>query len=76
MSRPGLPGWALQRVAAVLEAERSAGRARTSAVDVARRTGLSPSSGTPVPPLPDHGLPGREPGRGHEPDHEPGHDHG
>ncbi|WP_454812889.1 helix-turn-helix domain-containing protein [Paenarthrobacter nitroguajacolicus] len=38
-----LPVWAVQRVAAVLEAERFRNPPRTNAVEVARRTGLSKS---------------------------------
>lgn len=36
------PGWAVQRVAGVLETEQQTGR-RTNTIDLARRTGLSKS---------------------------------
>ncbi|MGO4584621.1 helix-turn-helix domain-containing protein [Arthrobacter sp. 2RAF6] len=38
-----LPAWAIQRVATVLEAENREGRPKGTAVDLARRAGLSKS---------------------------------
>lgn len=42
-SQAPLPAWAIQRVATVLKAEDHEGGPRKSAVDLARRTGLSKS---------------------------------
>jgi hypothetical protein len=42
-SKAPLPSWAIQRVATVLKAEGHEGGPRQTAVDLARRTGLSKS---------------------------------
>jgi IclR helix-turn-helix domain len=43
MTQQQLPTWAVQRVAAVLQAERRTGRRTMNPADLARRTGLSKS---------------------------------
>jgi DNA-binding IclR family transcriptional regulator len=43
MTQQGLPQWAVQRVATVLQAERGTGQRTLNPADLARRTGLSKS---------------------------------